>query len=456
MGFDGDEKAGFLDVPKIISQRREKRLFPGLLADVKLIREKDFPLFDRLKRIYLDSTATSQQPQSVKDRMHIYRSTHIRGSNHSENSAEAKEAQARHDEARKKVLRFFNAENYIVAFTSGTTDSSNWVATRFPFDKGDALILTDAEHNSQILTARHIAKEKGVDVFYVPITLPDGKLDMEYLAQTISARKSGKILLNLVHVSNVSGIINPVKEIRKMLGKRGFIYLDMAQSAGHLPIDLNELDVDFAGISSHKMYGPMGLGAVFVNKKSERFIGNGISGGSAVNLVSRKFTDFSDAPARFEPGTQDIEGAIELGYTIDYLKQIGMENIEQHDRELGKYFMSELKKINGLSIYGPVDFRERTAVITFNITGINHKDVAKKLDFLGISVRNGCFCSHIYTSQLMGAPKMAQEVRTMFGKLGFSKDFLMIPGAVRVSFAFYNTLDDAYKAVVAIRELAHQ
>jgi cysteine desulfurase/selenocysteine lyase len=455
--LDNYLKGGFVDVPRILSEGKESRLFPGLLKDVDSIRKSDFPLFDKEKRVYLDSTATSQEPQSVKDRMHEYRSTHIRGSDHSKNSAEAREAQSRHDEARQKLMDFFNSHDYIVGFTSGTTDSSNWVASRFPFEKGDALLITEAEHNSQILTARNMAKDKGVDVSYVPVTLPEGRLNLDYLRKFVSKRKKGKILLNLVHASNVSGVINPVREIRDIIGDKGFIYLDMAQSAGHMPIDLDSLDIDFAGISAHKIYGPMGIGAIFINKRSERYLNNNISGGSAVNLVSRWFTNSSGLPARFEPGTQDLEGVIEFGFALDYLSKIGMNKIEAHDAELGKYFLGEMQKIDGIKVYGPTEFDDKTSIVTFNVGGgfgVNHEKTARELDERGISVRDGCFCAHIYTSQLLNAPRIAHEIRTLLGKAGVKKDLLMLPGAVRASFAFYNNLDDAYKAVSAIKEIS--
>ena len=448
--------AGFIDIPQMIAEGSAQRLFPGLLPDICEIRKKDFPLLDKLGRVYLDSAATSLEPLSVINRMHEYRMTHLRGSNHSRNSAEAKEAQERNDEARQKIQRFFNADNYIVGFTGGTTDTSNYVATRFPFEKGDSLILTDMEHNSQILTARKFAQRAGSKVAYVPVSLPDGKLDLDYLNRAVSKTDKGKILLNLVHVSNVSGIINPVKEIREILGDRGFIYLDLAQSAGQMPIHLDELDVDFAGVSSHKVYGPMGIGAIFINKKSTRYIGKNISGGSAVKLVSKWFIAHADPPASFEPGTQDLEGAIEWGFAIDYLESIGVIRIEKHDNELRKYFIGELNKINGVEILGPRDCHNRTAVVTFNIAplGRNHEEVARKLDARGISVRDGCFCAHIYTSQLLDAPGFVHEFRTlaMKGRL-VPENILMIPGAIRASFAFYNTLGDAYKAIIAICEI---
>jgi cysteine desulfurase/selenocysteine lyase len=259
---------GFIDVPKIISEGKEFEVFPGLIRDIHTIRQKDFPLLGEKNRVYLDSAATSLEPQSAIDKGFEYRKTHLRGNNHSKNSEEAREVHEKLEDVRQKLQDFFSAQNYLVGFTSGTTETSNWIASRFPFKKDDLIIITEAEHNSQILTARNMAKSAGAQIKYLPVSSKEGKLDLKQLRRIVTEQVSGKILLNLVHISNVSGVINPVKEARKIMGNRGFIYLDCAQSAGHIPINLDELDVDFAGISAHKMYGPMGIGAIFINKKS--------------------------------------------------------------------------------------------------------------------------------------------------------------------------------------------
>jgi cysteine desulfurase/selenocysteine lyase len=170
----------------------------------------------------------------------------------------------------------------------------------------------------------------------------------------------------------------------------------MAQSAGHLPINLDELDVDFAGISAHKMYGPTGTGAIFINKNKERLIPNTVSGGSAVKLVAHHMTAYNDGHARFEPGTQDIEGVIEWGFVIDYLKKIGMEKIAAHDSTLGKMFFSELMCIPKINILGPQELSRRGPIVTFttNTLGMDHERIACELDKYGISVRDGCFMFH--------------------------------------------------------------
>lgn len=436
-----------------------------LLPDLEDIRRVDYPQFDESDRVYLDNGATSQPPLSVINRMYNYRRTHVRGSNHSKNSQESTRAQDDFEAARAKVNDFFGAgDSYQTVFTSGTTDSSNFIGARFPFEKGDTLILTEMEHNSQILTARNFAEMAGANVVYIPINNRDGKLDLNKLEDVIrkNKQKEGKILMNLVHVSNFTGVVNPVTQVREILGDRGFLYLDMAQSAGHLPINLEELDVDFAGFSGHKVYGPNGIGGLFINERSQRQVTSRVSGGSAIDLVSKWFTVNSDSPAKFEPGTQNIEGAIELGFTLDYLNGIGMEKIEQHDKALGEYCLRALQEIDHVITYGPDDFNDRIAVIPFNIfknflgfLNKNHDEVARALNDRGISVRDGCFCAHLQAfGAITGLPSIGQDARAAIMKLGISDNVLKLPGAVRITPAFYNSLDDIERTVKAIKEIA--
>jgi cysteine desulfurase/selenocysteine lyase len=437
-----------------MEQRGE--IFEGLLQNIGEIRVKEFPNLDKLGRVYLDNGATTQVPKSVIDRMHEYRTSHLRGSNHSENSDEAGEYQARYEEAKEKISRFFGARNYHIALTSGTTAASNLLGARFLFEPGDLLLITDMEHNSQVLTVRNYAKKSGADVRYVPVVLPEGRLDLDALQKIVSESKATRILLMLVHVSNVTGVINPIKQIRKMMGDRALIYLDMAQSAGHMPINLYELGADFAGVSAHKMYGPMGVGAFFVKKESDKYLGNIVSGGSAVKLVGKEETAYEVSPARLEPGTQNLEGAIEWGFAIDFLNKIGMDAIERHDRALGEYFLGEVLKIDGVEVYGPKNFNDRIAVITFNIgsSGTNYEETARKLNKLGVSVRDGCFCAHLLLPQLIGVREQDHNSKIKALQGGADFDSLGVEGAVRAAFAFYNTPADARKGIAAIREAA--
>ncbi|MBI2097314.1 MAG: aminotransferase class V-fold PLP-dependent enzyme [Candidatus Vogelbacteria bacterium] len=440
--------------------------FHGLLPSIKEIRAKEFPNLDKLGRVYLDNGATTQVPKSVIDRMYVYRTNHLRGSNHSENSDEAREYQVRYEEAKQKISGFFSASNYYIALTSGATAASNLLGSRFNFEPGDLLLITDMEHNSQVLTARNYAKKAVADVKYIPVRLPDGRLDLDTLRKIAAEnkaslhrrRQTGKILLMLAHVSNVTGVINPVKEIREILPDNALIYLDMAQSAGHIPINLDELSVDFAGVSAHKMYGSMGMGALFVKKESDKYLGNEISGGSAVKLVGKVETAYEESPARFEPGTQNLEGVIEWGLVIDFLNKIGMDAIKRHDRAMGEYFLGEILKINGVEVYGPKDFDERIAVITFNIglSATNYEETARKLNKLGVSVRDGCFCAHLLLPQLLGVSQEEHNSKIKELQDGADFDSLGVKGALRATFAFYNTLKDAEKGIAAIREVAKE
>ncbi|VVC02922.1 Cysteine desulfurase [Candidatus Bilamarchaeum dharawalense] len=442
---------GFIDVPRIVKEGRVGEFFPGLLPNIEDIRKRDFPLFERDRRVYLDSGATSQEPVAVIERMHEHRLSHLRGSNHSRNTTEARRAQEEYDAAKEKISAFFHAHNYHVAFTSGTTGTSNLLATRFAYGRDTLVLATEAEHNSQIVTARNFAGAAGVKFAIIPVTR-DGALDLNVLRDVVM-RFDGPILLNLVHASNVTGTVNNVQRIRELVGDRVLIYLDMAQSAGHIPIDLDRLDVDFAGVSAHKMYGPTGIGAFFISGSGEEYLTNLVSGGGAVQLVSMHETAYSRSPDRFEPGTQNLEGAVEWGFALDYLSAIGMDRIAAHDEELGKYFGNELEKIPGIVMHSPAGYMGRIPIFVFNSRDLRYDAFARALDQEGISVRDGCFCAHILMSRFLGKPPEFMDMMAMMlGTVG--GDQSMLPGAVRASFAFYNNISDAHRAILAINQIA--
>jgi len=415
------------------------------------IRQHDFPLLDKLNRIYLDNTATSQEPFSVINQMHEFRLHTIRGSNHSENSFEAKHYDTLLKEVRQKVSDFFHASNYCIVFTKNTTESSNLIGCRFPFDQDSTLIVTEMEHNSEIVTSANMCQKTGGKVQYAPIDV-NGRLDLEKLDDLIQQAK-GKVLLNIVHIANFTGLINPLKEIKKRYGDKIFVYADLAQSGGHLPINLNEMNVDFAGTSSHKMNGPMGMGVLFIRLDRVDMLSREIAGGGAVKRVTKGQFIYMDSPACFEPGTQDLEGIIEFGFTLDYLSAIGMERIHQYDFAITRHFYHELKKIKEIRCFGPCEFQDdRTAIVPFNIWDIySHNQAARELDKRGISVRNGCFCAHIYVARMIG---LSDEEYNRIVKQDLSHEDL--PGAVRASLSFYNNLRDVDRTLEAISILAKQ
>jgi len=448
---------GFIDLKKVYADGKQSEFFPDILPELVDIIARDFPELEK-RRIYFDNAATSQEPQSVRDLAFSRRRNFLRGSNHSKNSEEAKRAQREYELCKDSLKSFFHADNYDIGFTSGTTESSNLVSTRFAFNKGDLLILTEMEHTSQMVTARNFAKLNGADVEYVPVSPFDGRLDLGFLQSIVEHYKPGKILMNLVHVSNVTGIINPVSEIKSILGKDAKIYLDIAQSAGHLPINLDELDVDFAGASSHKMYGPMGVGALFVKKSSQQYLNNLVMGGGAVKYVTLDYDTSAEAGERFELGTRNLEGILEWKFAIDWLESIGLERAHKHETGVASYFISELKKIKSVNILGLDNFSkgDKTGVIAFNVGEHklkNHQKVAVALDNYGISVRNGCFCARPYIAKLMGFHQLPLQEILDAKQEGRE---LQLPGAIRISFGLYNTLEEADKAIYAIRSIAKQ
>lgn len=421
-----------------------------IMPDQPAIRQKDFPLFDKLHRIYLDNTATSQEPLSVIQKMEKFRKTFIRGSNHSENSEEALHYDKEVKLARDKLIHFFHADNYCAVYTKNTTESSNMIACRFPFEKTGTLILTEMEHNSEIVTFANFACKVGATVQYAPIN-EEGRLDLDQLDQLIKKAK-GQILLNIVHIANFTGNVNPIREIKKHYGDKIFVYADLAQSGGHLPINLNQMNVDFAGTSSHKMNGPMGMGALFIRKDHIDMLSKEIAGGGAVKRVTKEKFVYMDSPACFEPGTQDLEGIIEFGYAMDYLQNLGMDTIHGYDYTLSKYFHDNLQSIKNVITYGPKDYKARTSVVPFNIKDVhNHNQTARALNKYGISVRNGCFCAHIYVAKMIGLSD--EEYQAYINQ---DLDHEQLPGAVRASFSFYNNVEDADKALNAIESIANK
>lgn len=422
-----------------------------ILPQQDTIRQQDFPLLDKLNRIYLDNTATSQEPFAVINRMHEFRLFTIRGSNHSENSLEARHYDALVNEVRQQCSDFFHASNYCIVFTKNTTESSNLIGCRFPFDQYSTLIVTEMEHNSEIVTSANMCQKSGGNVQYAPID-SCGRLDLGKLDDLIRKAR-GTVLLNIVHIANFTGLINPIGEIKKRYGDKIFVYADLAQSGGHLPINLDEMNVDFAGTSSHKMNGPMGMGVLFIRLDRVDMLSREIAGGGAVKRVTKDQFIYMESPACFEPGTQDLEGIIEFGFTMDYLKAIGMEKIHRYDFTITRHFYNELKKIKDIHFFGPCEFQEdRTAIVPFNIWDIySHNQAARELDKRGISVRNGCFCAHIYVARMIG---LTDEEYNSIVRQDLSHEEL--PGAVRASLSFYNNLHDVERTLEAIETLSKQ
>ncbi len=359
-----------------------KKFFPVLNQEVN-----GYPL------VYLDSAATSQKPiqvlQAMKnyyelDNSNVHRGVHTLG-NRATDSYEG---------AREKVRKFINAASTKeIIFTRGTTTSLNTVAAGYArqnLKEGDEIVITYMEHHSNIIPWQQVAKEKGAVLKYIDLEA-DGTISLETVRNTITPNTK---IVSLMMVSNVLGSINPVKEIAKIAHENGAIMVvDAAQAAPHMRIDVQDLDCDFLAFSGHKMCAPTGIGvlygkqAILENMEPVEF------GGEMIDFVGLQESTWKELPWKFEGGTPIIAGAIGLGAAIDFLEEIGLDNIEAHEHALAAYAMDQMETIDGLAIYGPRDANKRCGLVTFNLDDVHPHDVATVLDMNGIAVRAGHHCA---------------------------------------------------------------
>ena len=390
----------------------------NLSFDVDSIRQ-DFPILSKKIHnkplVYFDNAATSQTPvcviDCIKDYYEKYNSNIHRGVH-----SLSDEATNAYENARNKIKDHFNInESKEVIFTSGTTHSINIVSNGFSkiLKKGDEIIVSGLEHHSNIVPWQMMIKNNDAKLRVIPLK-DNGELDMDEFKNILS-NKTKIVFLN--HVSNALGIINPIEEIINISHKNGAIVLiDGAQSAAHFKIDLQKLNVDFFTASAHKLCGPTGVGFLYGKEKLLSKLDPLMGGGEMISDVTFSKTTYADLPHKFEAGTPNIAGVIAFGKAIDYLNEIGLDNIEKYEKSLLDYANSKLKEIDGLKIYG--DSKNKTSVISFNIDGIHSYDIGSILDKFGIAVRTGQHC--------------AQPIMDHFG----------IDGTVRASFSFINTIEE--------------
>ena len=386
--------------------------------DVKNIRE-DFPILKKQingkQLIYFDNAATSQTPtcviNSISDYYNNYNSNIHRGV-HSL-SEEATEA---YEKARGKIQIHFNAKHKEeIIFTSGTTHSINIVSNGFLnlIGEGDEIIVSGLEHHSNIVPWQMMCKKTNSKLKVIPLD-KNGELDLKEFKNLVS-KKTKLVFLN--HVSNALGIINPIEEIIQISHSyNALVLIDGAQSAAHFKIDLQKLNVDFFTASAHKLCGPTGVGFLYGKKELLEKIEPFMGGGEMISDVTFKKTTYAEIPHKFEAGTPNISGVIAFGVALDYMNSLGFENIRQYEDKLLKYATEKLKEIDGLIIYG--DVKNKTSVISFNISGIHSYDIGSILDKYGVAVRTGQHC--------------AQPIMDHFD----------IPGTVRVSLSFINTFEE--------------
>ena len=408
------------------------------MLDINKIRS-DFPILSRAVNskplVYFDNAATAQKPQVVIDAISHYYS--FQNSNiHRGVHTLSREITIAYEEARKTIQLHLNAKQASeIIFTKGATDAINLVAHCFgklAIAEGDEIIITQMEHHSNIVPWQLLCEEKKAVLKFIPIN-EAGELMLEELPILISSKTK---LVAFTQISNTLGTINPAKEIIQQIHilssslrdvkRRAAVLVDGAQAVPHLKPDVQDLDCDFYVFSGHKLFGPTGVGILYAKEEWLTKFVPYQSGGGIIKTVTLQKTEFADAPLKFEAGTPHIEGGIGLAAAINYVTQLGFENIQKHEHDLLDYATNELNKIEGLVIYG--NAKNKTSVISFNVGAIHPFDIGTLLDKYGIAVRSGHHC----TQPLW--------------------QFYNIPGTIRASFAFYNTFEEVDLFIEALKK----
>ncbi|MEM4272392.1 MAG: cysteine desulfurase [Candidatus Bilamarchaeaceae archaeon] len=399
------------------------------MFDVNEIR-KDFPILQRKINghplIYLDNGATSQKPIQVINAILDYYSNHNANVHRGVHTLSAESTQM-YEQAREKVAKFINAEPEEIIFTKNATESLNLVACAYGeanIRKGDRICTSIMEHHSDFIPWQVLAKKKGAKLEIMNV---DGVGEIpESEFEKISKSK----ITSIVHASNVLGTINPVEKMAKIAHEcGGKILVDGSQSAPHMPIDVKKMDCDFFAFTAHKMLGPTGIGVLYGKKEILEEMPPFMYGGDMVIDARIEGCKWNAPPYKFEAGTPNICGIIATGAAVDYLNKLGMQNIRNHEIELLEYSINKLQEIRGIEIYGPLDARKRTGVISFNIKGLSSIDLSSFLDDYGIAIRSGHHC--------------AQPIH----------DFLKILPSARISFYIYNTKGEIDALIPRIEEI---
>lgn len=397
--------------------------------DVEVFR-KDFSILDQIVNdeplVYLDNAATTQKPTQVleaiaayyeKDNANVHRGVHTL----------AERATAAYEAARERVRSFIHAASTKeVLFTRGTTTGLNWVAryAESVLQPGDEVLISVMEHHSNIIPWQEACKKTGARLIYA--YLKDGMLDLADFRSKLTEKTR---FVALAHVSNVLGVVNPIKEIAELVHQtNALLVVDGAQSVPHMKIDVQDLDVDFFAFSGHKMLGPTGIGVLYGKEELLEQMSPVEFGGEMIDFVYEQEATWKELPWKFEAGTPNIVGAIGLAAAIDYLDKIGMETVHQYEQELIAYVFPKLQAVEGLTIYGSEDLTQRSGVISFNLAGLHPHDVATALDYEGVAVRAGHHCAQPLLS------------------------YLGVAATVRASFYLYNTKADCDKLVEALQK----
>jgi len=377
--------------------------------------------------VYLDNAATAQKPQRVIDAINKYYTSYNsnihRGAHHL-----AQLATEAYENSRTTIAMHLNASEREINFVRGTTEGVNLVANTYGRQNvkaGDEIIVSGMEHHSNIVPWQMLCEEKHAVLKVIPV-LENGTLDMEAYEKLLSARTK---IVSVVYISNSLGTINPVKHIIDKAHEVGaVVFLDGAQALPHLQVDVRALDCDFLAFSGHKVFGPTGIGVLYGKEKLLQAMPPYMGGGEMIKTVSFAGTTYNDLPYKFEAGTPNIEAGIVLGEAIDFINEVGIENIAEREQELLKYATEKLLEIEGLRVIGTAP--EKSSVVSFLVGEIHPYDIGVLLNEQGIAIRTGHHCCQ---------PLMA----------GFG-----IEGTCRASFAFYNTFEEVDALVAGVKMAA--
>ena len=388
-----------------------------------LVSKKDFPIFNDASLVYLDSASTSQKPRAVINSLknvyensnaNVHRALYSLGSKSTE----------MYESARKTVAKFINAAPQEIVFTSGTTESLNLLSYTLDskIDKNDEILISHMEHHANLVPWQLLAKRTGAKLRYLPLT-KEGELD---LSQTERYFTSKTKVVSLTHMSNVLGSINPIDKISEITKKIDAIFIvDAAQSVSHIPVDVQNLGCDFITFSGHKMLGPTGIGVLWGSLKMLESLPPFLSGGEMIETVTLENSTWNEVPYKFEAGTPNYVQAIGLGTAVEYLSNIGMENVQGHEKKLTEYAIEKLKTIPELYIHGSPS--SRGGVISFNINKIHPQDLSQFLNEDNICIRVGHHC--------------AQPLLKTLGETS----------TARISFYVYNDSSDIDKFVESLK-----
>jgi len=407
-----------------------------MALDVTAIR-KEFPILSRTVRggkplVYLDSGATSQRPQRVWDAERDF----VLGCNapvHRGSYELAEEATDAYESAREAIAAFVGADNDEIAFTKNATEALNLVAYvlgdsragSFAVGEGDTIVITELEHHANLVPWQELARRTGATLKWYAMT-EDGRIDLDSLELDDSVK-----VVAFTHQSNVTGAHADVAEmVRRAKAVGALTVLDACQSVPHMPVDFHALDVDFAAFSGHKMCGPSGVGALYSKHLNE--LPPFLTGGSMIEVVRMEGSTYAPAPQRFEAGTQMTSQVVGLGEAVRFLTEIGMEDIQAHERELTAYALEQMQRIDGLRIAGPLTADNRGGAIAFTVEGVHPHDLGQVLDSEGVAIRTGHHCAWpLHRSLDMQSTSRASfylyntldEVDTLVSSISKAKEF---------------------------------